>query len=223
MSGKAIGYLRVSSKSQATKGVSLKEQKVRIEAWAAGVHKDLTIFRDAGVSGYKEDRPGLTAALDAVEPGDTLVVYEVSRLSRRTIHHLLVLEDLHRRGVAVHSIVGGPVDMDTASGKFKSGIDALVAQQYRDYISERTKAALGFKKARHEVYTGIAPFGWTRKGKKLIANALQQRVIAIIKRLHARGRSLRGVAQRLNAHGLTASQGGRWQAQQIKNVLVYQP
>jgi site-specific DNA recombinase len=62
---KAVGYIRVSTEGQASKGVSLQAQSDRIEAWAVASLYDLVnIYKDAGLRGFRaENRPGLQAAL----------------------------------------------------------------------------------------------------------------------------------------------------------------
>ena len=45
--------------------------------------------------------PGLTAALDYLRPGDTLVVWKLDRLGRSVKEVLTIADDLHARGIAV--------------------------------------------------------------------------------------------------------------------------
>jgi DNA invertase Pin-like site-specific DNA recombinase len=59
-----IGYTRVSTTEQATDGVSLAAQRVKIEAYA--VVKDWTVMeviRDDGASAKSLHRPGLARVL----------------------------------------------------------------------------------------------------------------------------------------------------------------
>ena len=83
---KAIGYIRVSTSGQVEDGVSLDAQEAKVKAWADLNNADeVVIFRDEGISGKRADnRPGLQSALDAVNTGDALIVYSLSRLSRST-------------------------------------------------------------------------------------------------------------------------------------------
>src|SRR5215831_5661984 len=72
-----IGYIRVSTKEQAGEGHSLAAQRYRLEAFCVAQECRLVdVYEDAGESGSTLDRPGLQAALAALEAGqaDGLVV-----------------------------------------------------------------------------------------------------------------------------------------------------
>ena len=103
---KVIGYVRVSTDSQAQDGVSLDAQEAKIRVWAElnGAER-VTMFRDAGLSGKRADnRPGLQAALAAIGAGDALVVYSLSRLARSTKDTILLSEQLTRKGADLVSL-----------------------------------------------------------------------------------------------------------------------
>jgi DNA invertase Pin-like site-specific DNA recombinase len=57
---RAIGYIRVSTEKQATEGISLDAQKIRLQAHCIAVDIDLfDIATDDGYSAKSLDRPGL--------------------------------------------------------------------------------------------------------------------------------------------------------------------
>jgi DNA invertase Pin-like site-specific DNA recombinase len=64
------------------------------------------------ISGKTFDRPGLTALLDHLRPGDTLAVVRLDRLGRSLRELLDVVETLHQREVALRSL---EEQLDTAS------------------------------------------------------------------------------------------------------------
>ena len=92
----AVGYIRVSTADQARDGFGLDAQRDAITAevtrrgWTL-----LAIHVDAGISGTKAERPGLTDALADVQSGraDALVANELSRVGRpaeaSTLHQFL--------------------------------------------------------------------------------------------------------------------------------------
>ena len=83
---KAIGYIRVSTEEQGREGVSLENQRARIEGYCS--YKGfalIDIIEDAGISGGKnKTRPGFMVLLDRIESNgiDAIVLYSLERLSR---------------------------------------------------------------------------------------------------------------------------------------------
>ena len=66
---KIVGYVRVSTATQAEDGLGLDVQKAALRAWCkANGHRLTSILSDEGISGAKEleDRPGLADALDMI-------------------------------------------------------------------------------------------------------------------------------------------------------------
>ena len=88
-----IGYARVSRTDQ--------DPQLQIDALKrAGCAK---IFIDH-MTGSHMGRPQLTAALEYVRRGDTLVLWKMDRAGRNTRGVLELVEDLTRRGVGLRSI-----------------------------------------------------------------------------------------------------------------------
>ncbi len=82
-----VGYCRVSKLDPSENGISLAAQAERLRAWAkAYQYRLVKIERDPGISGTvpPERRPGLTAALHAIQEGraDGLVAVKMDRISR---------------------------------------------------------------------------------------------------------------------------------------------
>nr|ATZ71885.1 TniR [Escherichia coli] len=76
-----IGYIRMS-KADGSQTNDLQRDALI----AAGV--DAAHFYEDRASGKREERPGLTACLKALRPGDTLVVWKLDRLGR-DLRHLI--------------------------------------------------------------------------------------------------------------------------------------
>ncbi len=125
------GYARVSTKGQAKEGNSLEAQAAALKA--AGAEK---VYSDV-MTGARADRPGLTALLAAVEPGDTLMVTKLDRIARSGQAGAALFEDLLSRGVAVHILNLGKMD-DSPTGKLIRNVMLCFAEFERDLIAERT-------------------------------------------------------------------------------------
>ena len=81
--GRMIGYARVSTSDQ---DVGLQREALR----RAGC-QERQIFCDTA-SGTQAARPGLEACLQALEPGDMLVVWRLDRLGRSMAHLVTLIE-----------------------------------------------------------------------------------------------------------------------------------
>jgi len=218
---KAIGYVRVSTNEQATDGVSLAAQKAKIAAWADLNGYDLgDIFEDAGISGTKEDRPGLQAALSATKKGDALVVYSLSRLSRSTRHTIETAERLEDIGADLVSITE-KIDTTSAAGRMVFRMLAVLGEFERDQLAERTSAAMQYKRAKGE-RVGAIPYGkrLSDDGARLVDDAGEQAVIKHVRALKAAGLSLRAIAHELAKQGLHARNGDTFQATQISRMVA---
>lgn len=70
--GKLIGYARVSTGEQ--------DLQLQLDALKAARCRDTDIYKDKA-SGARSNRPGLDTCVEVLEPGDTLVVWRLSRLA----------------------------------------------------------------------------------------------------------------------------------------------
>ncbi len=131
-----IGYARVSKDEQ---NLDLQFDALN----AAGVER---IFSDKE-SGAKADRKGLAETLSHLRAGDVLTVWKLDRLGRNTIQLMMLLNQLHERGVEFKSLTEG-IDTTTSFGRFFFTMSAALSQLERDRLIERTKAGLKSAKAR---------------------------------------------------------------------------
>jgi DNA invertase Pin-like site-specific DNA recombinase len=138
-----IGYMRVS-KSDGTQTLDLQRDALL----AAGVTPE-RLYEDRA-SGRKDDRPGLATCLQALQPGDTLVVWKLDRLGRNLQHLVSVVEELQQRqvGFKVLDAAGVQIDTTTANGRLVFGIFAALAEFEAELIRERTRAGLAAARAR---------------------------------------------------------------------------
>ena len=217
---KAIGYIRVSTEEQASEGVSLDAQRAKVRAWAElNGYPLAAIYEDAGISGTKTDRPGLAAALDALAKGDALVVYSLSRLARSTRHTLDISERLEKAGADLVSL-SEKIDTTSAAGRMVFRMLAVLAEFERDQISERTSAALQFKRAKGQ-RVGSIPYGYrlAEDGCTLEAHGPEQNVISQARGLRDAGLSLRNIADELARLGFSARNGSVFAATQVQRML----
>lgn len=137
--GRFVSYLRVSTDRQGRSGLGLEAQRQAVSDYLNGGSWDLIAEVIEVESGGRNDRPQLQAAIEKCRAyGAKLVVAKIDRLTRDAAF-LLNLRDAGIDFVAA--------DMPDAN-RLTVGIMALVAEQEREAISQRTKAALAAAKAR---------------------------------------------------------------------------
>ncbi|GAA3867939.1 recombinase family protein [Streptomyces lacrimifluminis] len=136
--GHLIGYARVSTDDQ-------EAQLQRDALTDAGCSR---IFEDKA-SGKNTDRPELTAVLDYLRAGDTLVVWKLDRLGRSLIDLVSIVDGLRGRGIGFKVLTGAlsAVDTTSADGRLFFQIIAAMAEFERSLIKDRTKAGLEAAKA----------------------------------------------------------------------------
>ena len=137
--GYRLGYARVSTLEQ---DPALQHDALK----AAGVQR---VFTDQA-SGALTERPQLTAVLEQLRPGDTLVVWRLDRLGRSTSHLIQTVTALEQRGIGFASLTEA-IDTTTPGGRLLFGVLASLAAFERDLIRERTMAGLAAARARGRV------------------------------------------------------------------------
>lgn len=218
---KAIGYVRVSTDEQAKEGISLDNQKAKIEAYCNLNDLSLVeIIEDAGKSGKDLNREGVQTLLERIRTRkvDAIVVYKLDRLSRRVKDTLTLMDLIEKRSVAFHSITE-KIDTKSAMGKFFLNIMASMNQWERDTISERTRDALHHKIEKGE-RAGQIPYGYVLDvdGKTLLENPKEQEAIVLIKDLKGKGYSLRAICEELTEKGHKPV-GKTWHPKTVASIL----
>lgn len=131
-----VGYARVSSVSQ-----NLDSQIDALKQVGCG-----KIFADKA-SGIKESRQEWDKILEYLRPGDTLVMTELSRMSRSLMHLLSVVKTLEEKGVHIVSLREN-IDTATATGRFFVSMMGAISQMERELKAERASAGRAAAKAR---------------------------------------------------------------------------
>ncbi|MBT9385455.1 recombinase family protein [Pseudooceanicola sp. CBS1P-1] len=208
-------YKRVSTAEQGRSGLGLAAQErdinIFLDAYAEEPFEVLAEFTEVE-TGKADDRPELSKALDIVrKTGAELLLAKLDRLSRK-VSFVATLMDDKRVQLRVAAM--------PHADKFQLHIYAALAEQEREFISLRTKAALGEAKARG-VRLGGERDATKARNKALKAQAQQgaERVAGIVLPLRSQGATLREIAATLNSSGVPTARGGKWQASQVKRVI----
>jgi DNA invertase Pin-like site-specific DNA recombinase len=143
--GRRLGYARVSTDGQDG------ALQVRVLE-SAGID---ALYIDHGVSGTATSRPRFDALLADLQPGDTVVVYSLSRLSRGLRHLIDLGERFEADGIGLVSLTE-QIDTSTGMGRFIYSMLAALAAMERDLLAERTRAGLEAARAAGKVGGGPA-------------------------------------------------------------------
>lgn len=223
---RAVSYVRVSTKEQALEGYSIGAQKSQIAAYCKNKGYDLVSgYADEGVSGKNTDnRFGLLDMLEDCKNDefDVVVVWKLSRLSRKLVHTLNIIEELNDSDITLES-VSEKTDFTSTSGIFMTQIMASMNELERNVIAENV--AMGHKaKANLGAWNGNKVYGYNNvKGKNratsLVVNPEEAKVVKHIYDSYLAGSGLRAIANNLNNKGYTTKKGNPFSSVAIKDIL----
>jgi DNA invertase Pin-like site-specific DNA recombinase len=236
--------------------VSLAAQRARLADYARAMDLQLVeVHEDAGASGggmpagwltsaavrarAAAKRPGLIAALDALDSGraEGLLIVKLDRLTR-SMADLGALVERYFASRSVLLSVADAIDTRTAGGRLVLNVLGSVAEWERDIIRERTREKLAHMRAKG-VRLGGEALGWRRvaklgpDGKPLMVERKgrlrrvtewardegELEVADRIRELRRAGLSLRAICDRLHEEGRPAKRGGSWVPQTVARVL----
>ncbi|WP_417782559.1 recombinase family protein [Terasakiella pusilla] len=218
---KYVTYKRVSTKDQGKSGLGLDAQERDIQLFLenySGVPWEVVAEYTEVQSGADSERPVLSEAITlAKKEGAILLVAKLDRLSRKVSFIATLMDDKK-------------LDLKVAvmpnADKFQLHIYAALAEQERDFISTRTKAALAEVKRKAYEEGRPNPLGGLRdktmkRNKVRIEQADKQakKLAGLVLPMKERGDSLRAIAKSLNEAGVTTPRGGHWQAPQVKRLI----
>lgn len=218
---KAIAYIRVSTQDQVNEGVSLDNQRQRIETYCQYKGFDLVGFvADEGISGGKNKaRPGFIELLNQIESGDidVIVLYSLERISRDMLTLLALERLLDERDIELHT-VEGMIDTATPDGFMSFAMKSFLGEMERRQVKYRTKRAMEYKKAQGSV-VGSVPYGFRREGDTLVSDPGEQVVMEIANRLYKEGRKLGDICKDLQDMEKKTRNGKPFTPQQVKRIL----
>ena len=168
-----IAYLRVSTGKQ-----HLENQKDEIMKFTAkrGMRVDRWITEIASGKKKEKDRE-LGRLMKALKPGDTLIVTELSRLSRTLLDVMSIMSRCLEKKITLYSTKDGYAFDNNINSKVLAFAFGLVAEIEHNLISARTREALA---ARKSVGMQLGrPRGSSPKMQRLIDN--KEQVITMLR------------------------------------------
>ncbi|MGM9768795.1 MAG: recombinase family protein [Candidatus Cryptobacteroides sp.] len=117
-------------------------------------------------TGTRKDRPELLRMMDMLREGDTVIICELTRLSRSVKDLFDLVEQVEKAGANIKSLKEPWLDTTTPQGRLLFTIFSGVSQFERDLIRERTMEGLASARARGRMG------GRPGKDKKVVEQAL---------------------------------------------------
>ncbi|MBD9630736.1 recombinase family protein [Pseudomonas sp. PDM19] len=223
-----VAYYRVSTKGQGESGLGLEAQRDYVQTAATQQGWNIIAeYVDVAVSGsvHPLERP---EGSKAFAHGVPVVVAKLDRLSRR-VSHIAALMETHQFKVATMP----------AAKTLELHLYAMLAEQERTFISQRTKDALASLKVRADNGDAVAQAKINNRSQALqkaqnatqaakarnvhvaASNAKAEQYRGAIESCMYRGcKTLASVVQCLNERGVSAARGGDWNATQVKRLLA---
>ena len=212
-----ISYRRVSTKEQGSSGLGLESQKSDIDSFCQTNGIEL-IAHYQEVASAKGDYANRTVLMQALahckKERCHLIVSKLDRLSR----------DVESIASLMNSRVQFTVvQLGLDADNFQLHLFASLAQKERDWISQRTKAALKAKRERNEPLGNLASLPTAQKNgvKTIVTNAdlFAAKLSHLVLNYRGQVMSLAKIAEHLNQIGVATPRGGSWYAQSVKNLL----
>jgi len=218
----AVGYIRVSTEEQAKDGYSLDNQgsvinkKCAYEGWEVK-----HIFHDKGISGASMDkRGGIKDLLKYIKSNkvDYLVVYKVSRLSRKIADVVAIADHLEKVGVKLIAIEDN-IDTSTPMGKYFLVLGAIFAEMERENIITQVKGGMEQKAKLGEWNGGKPPLGYDLDNKKLKVNEEEAKIVKTIFTEYLKGNGYKAIASCLNEKGFKTKLDKLFSGNGVKEIL----
>jgi DNA invertase Pin-like site-specific DNA recombinase len=215
----AIAYTRLSP-SEGRSGLGLEAQQEDIQRFADQHGFEISSWFQDIQTGTGSDplskRPGLAQAFRmAKKLKCPIIVSKLDRLSR----NVKFLAGLKARDTLFHVVQFGIRNDD-----LMLNIHVSVAQQKRQQIGEKIKAALARKKAQGHLLGNRTNLETAqecgRQRVKANADAFAKGVKELITERRVRGASLAEIAQQLNLMGLKTARGSEWLPMQVSRILA---
>lgn len=210
-----VAYYRVSTIRQ---NLGIDAQRQMINNYICSHGGAVISEYEEKESGKNDNRPQLQAALDECRrTGAALLIAKLDRLSRK-VSFVFKLKDAGVKFVATDLPEFNTMTLAVFCG---------IAQQERELISARTRAALSVRyKAEgwHYTHTNTHKFDEACRQKSLDArreaatnNEFNRRAYAAI-RLALGSMTFKSLADYLNQNNFTTSKGGMWRGNQVKRL-----
>lgn len=221
---KCVIYTRVSTDGQAKEGYSLEAQESTLREFAKKEGLEVVdIFVDAGMSGKSmKNRTAFNKMMKLIledKTGiDTILVWKLSRFSRKILDTLEIFEKLNSYNKRLVS-VSEQIDSLSPTGKMLVTMHSWIAEMERDNIIDNVRHGMK-KKAENGLWNGRTPFGYELINKRLFINEFQAEIIKTIFDLYVnKNMGYKAIAIYLNERNIHTANNIKWDVATIREKL----
>lgn len=225
-------YARVSTEEQAEEGFSIEGQIDTVRKYASTRgHFVVEEYIDRGVSGKSiEGRYALQRLLEEAKEKkfDVVYVWKISRLARKNVDLLSIVEQLSKSNVKVFSISEN-FDTETTMGKFSLQMMGAVAEFERNTIVENVKLGMR-QRARKGQWNGGTVLGYRSTSTSSESNVAPEVSLEIVPEeavivrkifeLFANGKGLKAIANQINKEGYRTKRNNTFSTAAVKEILL---
>lgn len=203
----AVIYVRISS-DRTGEGLQVERQRKECQELADRLGWDVVGVRtDNDVSAYSgKARPGYTALLEDLGSGaaNAVLAWHTDRLYRRPVDLIPLIDLAKAKGVKIHTVKAGLLDLSTPTGVLVAEMLASVSKFEIAHAVERMESRHRQRAAAGKIHGGSRPFGWQadriHRDPAEAAEILQWAVHVLA------GGSLGEIVRDLNDRGVLTSQ-----------------
>ena len=166
-------------------------------------------------------RTAWSELMSIIKQGDTIHVHRLDRLTRDTMHYLVMEAELTKLGVTLN-FIDGVSGNDPMSHMIRTILSA-VAQYEKSMIALRIKQAKQVAKDKGLHCSGSLPYGFSKDSDNyLIPNKKEQNIIRIMKEAReSKHLSYNKIARYLTDLGYTTRNGGSFTSMGVSRALKY--
>lgn len=215
-----FAYIRVSTPKQG-KGVSLKEQRAAIQAYADRMGAEITAWYEEKRTAAKAGRPEFASMVKLLRQGkaEGVVIHKVDR-STRNFRDWAEIDELIELGIEIH-FANETLDLTSRGGRLAADVQVVVAVDYiRNLREEALKGIHG--RLKQGILPHHAPLGYLDcgAGKPKAIDPVRGPLIRHLFETYATGaHNLRDLTSQAVALGLRNANGNPLRLTQIHYML----
>ena len=223
---RAIVYARVSTERQADEGLSIDSQIEACERRANAMNAAVVaVYRDEGISGTTDARPGFRAAINrcALRDVEYLICWSSSRFARDQHDAITYKRELNGFGTRL-VYAQSDVDINTHEGWLLDSMQQVIDENYSRQVSRDTKRSMMSAAADGYWMGGRVPYGFRPvpaadgRRRTLVPHEHEAAVVRQIFGWAADGTGALLIAARLNELGVTLA-GRPWRKAAVLYLL----